>query len=105
MFEKAKTGYQSGRFLLEQLGAERILEPELRGTLAQLRKDLLIGIENPTAADTMSADVAIIAYRNLLRVQGWIGSICLTVERASIDVDRLTRFAWRVSALASPKDA
>jgi hypothetical protein len=29
----------------------------------------------------MRADIAIIAYRNLLRVQGWIGSLCLTVER------------------------
>jgi hypothetical protein len=81
MFEKAKIGYQSGRFLLERLGAERLLEPELMATLAQLRTDLLAGIENPTAADTMSADIAIIAYRNLLRVQGWIGSLCLTVER------------------------
>jgi len=81
MFEKAKVGYQSGRFLLEQLGAERFLEPELMATLVQLRRDLLTNIAKPTAADTMSADIAIIAYRNLLRVQGWIGSLCLTVER------------------------
>ncbi len=33
------------------------------------------------ALGTPSADTAIIAYRNLLRVQGWIGSLCLTVER------------------------
>ena len=50
-------------------------------TLAQLRRDLLAGIENPTGGDCMAADTAVIAYRNLLRVQGWIGSICLTVER------------------------
>jgi hypothetical protein len=50
-------------------------------TLVQLRRDLLADIEKPTAVDTMSADVAIMAYRNLLRVQGWIGSLCLTVER------------------------
>jgi hypothetical protein len=50
-------------------------------TLTQLRQDLLANIEKPTAADTISADIAIIAYRNLLRVQGWIGSLCLTVER------------------------
>ena len=81
MFRKAQLDYQSGQFLLQRLGAERLLEPELMATLAQLRRELLAGIENPTAADTMSADIAIIAYRNLLRVQGWIGSICLTVER------------------------
>ena len=27
------------------------------------------------------ADGAVIAYYNMLRVQGWIGSLCLTVER------------------------
>jgi hypothetical protein len=81
MFRKAKVEYASGRFIVERLGAERLLEPELMATLIQLRQDLLAGIDNPTAADTMSADTAVVAYRNLLRVQGWIGSLCLTVER------------------------
>ncbi len=80
-FLQAKENYESGRFLLEQLGAERYLEPELMATLAQLRRDLLVGIENPTAADTMMADSAVIAYRNMLRMQGWIGNLCLVVER------------------------
>jgi hypothetical protein len=81
IFQKAKVEYTSGRFIIEQLGAERFLEPKLMATLAQLRQDLLAGINRPTAADSISADIAIIAYRNLLRVQGWIGSLCLTVER------------------------
>lgn len=81
MFQRAKVEYSSGRFILKQLGAERYLEPELMATLAQLRRDLLAGIESPTAADTMMADSAIIAYRNMLQVQGWIGNLCLTVER------------------------
>jgi len=81
MFRKAKVEYTSGRFIVERLGAERLLEPVLMATLVQLRQGLLAGIDNPTAADTMSADTAIVAYRNLLRVQGWIGSLCLTVER------------------------
>jgi hypothetical protein len=29
----------------------------------------------------MVADTAIMAYRNVLRVQSWIGSLCLVVER------------------------
>jgi hypothetical protein len=29
----------------------------------------------------MMADSAIIAYCNMLRVQGWIGNLCLVVER------------------------
>jgi hypothetical protein len=80
IFVEANAKYASGRFLIERLGAERFLEPELMATLTQLRKDLLTGIENPTAVDTMMVDVAIIAYRNLLRVQGWIGDLSLVVE-------------------------
>jgi len=34
MFQKAKVSYQSGRFTIRQLGAERVLEPELMATLA-----------------------------------------------------------------------
>ena len=81
LFQKAKTDYDDGRFILQQLGAERYLEPELMATLAQLRQELLTGIESPTAGDKMIADSAILAYRNLLRVQGWTGNLCLTVER------------------------
>ena len=29
----------------------------------------------------MLADTAILAYRNLIRVQGWLGSLCLELER------------------------
>src|SRR5882724_7669367 len=81
IFAQAKINYKSGRFLIQKLGAERYLEPELMATLAQLRRDLLSGIENPTAADTMMADSTVLAYHNMLRVQGWIGDLCLVVER------------------------
>jgi hypothetical protein len=62
MFRKAKIEYASGRFIVERLGAERLLEPELMATLVQLRQDLLAGIENPTAVDTMSADTTEIKW-------------------------------------------
>jgi hypothetical protein len=92
IFQQAKLSYESGRFLIEQLGAERYLEPELMATLAQLRRDLLVGIEDPTAADTMMADSAIIAYHNMLRVQGWIGNLCLVVERKLFGQEPLNQF-------------
>ena len=63
IFNQAKINYESGRFLIERLGAKRYLEPELMATLVQLRRGLLAGIENPTSADTMMADSAILAYR------------------------------------------
>src|SRR6266508_3273797 len=48
--EDAAKRYQSGRFLLERLGAERFLDPQLMATLWQLRQGLLeeCGAESPT---------------------------------------------------------
>jgi hypothetical protein len=60
-FKNAKESYASGKFLLERLGADRYLDLPLFATLCQLRDGLLRGIENPTTADLMLADTAIIA--------------------------------------------
>lgn len=80
-FSEAKIDYISGKFLIERLGAERQLDLQLVATITQLRQELLSDIENPTIADHMLADSAVIAYRNLLRIQGWIGSTALVVQR------------------------
>src|SRR5919108_4319430 len=55
--EDARERYQSGRFLLERLGAERFLSPEVMAILWQLRQSLLeeYGAESPTV--TMLVDV------------------------------------------------
>jgi hypothetical protein len=60
--------YRSGRFLLERLGAERFLDPQLMATLWQLRQGLLeeYGAASPTV--TMFVDLALMAYANALRV-------------------------------------
>jgi len=92
IFRQARISYENGRFLIEMLGAERYLEPELMATLAQLRRDLLAGIQNPTAADTMMADTAIAAYHNFFHVQGWIGNLCLVVERELFGQEPLNKF-------------
>ena len=82
LVEKAAADYPNGRFLLERMGAKRYLDPELMAVLVHLRQQLLADIDQPTAVDHMHADSAIIAYRHMLRIQEWIDSICLTVERA-----------------------
>jgi hypothetical protein len=89
-FKKAKQHYASGKFLLERLGADRYLDLPLFATLAQLREGLLRGIENPTSGDRMLADTAIIAYHNILRIQGWIGSTSLVVNRELFGQEPLT---------------
>jgi hypothetical protein len=81
LVERAIEDYPSGRFLLERMGAKRYLDPELMAVLMHLRQQLLADIEKPTTIDHLHADSAILAYRHMLRIQGWIDSICLTVER------------------------
>ena len=81
LVEKALTDYPTGRFLLERMGAKRYLDPELMAVLMHLRQQLLSDIEQPTMIDHMHADSAILAYRHMLRIQEWIDSICLSVER------------------------
>ena len=81
VFAQAKVDYETGKFLIERLGADRQLDLPLVATLTQLRQELLSGVDNPSIGDHMLADSAILAYRNLLRVQGWVGSTAFIVQR------------------------
>src|SRR5215831_6510163 len=67
--------------IIERLGAERFLDPQLMGTLWQLRQRLLeeYGAESP--AMTMVVDLAVMTYANVLRIQGWIGDLALVIEQ------------------------
>ena len=79
--DDARRRYQSGRFLLERLGAERFLDPQLMATLWQLRQGLLEEHGTASPALTMVIDLAVMSYYNALRVQGWIGDLALTIEQ------------------------
>jgi hypothetical protein len=79
--EEAARDYCSGKFLIERLGAERFLDPTLMATLWRLRQQLIAELPNPTTADYMLVDMAVLAYHNALRVQNWIGDMALYVER------------------------
>src|SRR5262245_17509166 len=78
--EHSREAYQSGRFLLERLGAERYLEPQLMALLWQLRQGLLKEGEDRSAANMMLADLSVLSYYNALRIQGWIGNLALLIE-------------------------
>ena len=75
IYDEARRDYASGRFLVEQLGAERFLEPRLMATLIHLRQDLVAEQKPASAADMMLIDLAVLSYYNALRIQGWIGNI------------------------------
>jgi hypothetical protein len=77
---EAGKDYRSGRFLIEQLGARRHLDPELTATLWGLRQQL-VAEGSGSAAETMLADLAVTSYYNTLRIQQWIGNLALATER------------------------
>ncbi len=87
--QKAEAKYQSGQFLIEQLGAERYLEPEMMATLVSLRNSLLQECETGDAGRTMLADLAVLSYFNSLRLQSWIGNLSVLVERELFGQDPL----------------
>ena len=87
--EDAAKRYRSGRFLLERLGAERFLDPQLMATLWQLRQRLLeeYGAASPTV--TLFVDLALMAYANALRVQGRMGDLALVIDHELFAEDSL----------------
>jgi hypothetical protein len=87
--EDACERYQSGRFLIERLGAERFLDPKLMATLWQLRQGLLEECGTASPAMTMIIDLAVMTYANALRVQGWIGDLALVIEHELFGEDSL----------------
>ena len=78
--ERAGDDIGNGRFIVRQLGAERYLDAETVAVLITFRQNLIAELENPTAADIMMIDTALVGYYNFVRVQGWIGNASLTFE-------------------------
>lgn len=78
--DESAAAYESGRFLIERLGAERYLDPALMGTLLMLRRELLAESGATTAAEAMLVDLAVLSYHNTLRIQGWLGNLALRIE-------------------------
>lgn len=81
IFQKAQMDFESGAFLIERLGTSRFLDPELTSVLVRLHTELLAVIPQPTAADRMHVNMAVLAYRNCLRIQNLINNCLLETER------------------------
>jgi hypothetical protein len=80
MVQQADEGLATGRFLVDHLGAERYLEPELMATLIALRRRLVCEHRVSSAADLLLVDSALIAWYHTLRINGWIGNFALLIE-------------------------
>jgi hypothetical protein len=77
---EARKHHRSGRFVIERLGAERFLDPQLMATLWQLHQGLIDESGDHSPAATMLIDLAVISYYNALRIQGWLGDLALWIE-------------------------
>jgi hypothetical protein len=81
--------YECGRLLLERLGAEHVLDPQLMATLWQLRQGPLDEYGTDSPAMTMMIELAVMTYANALRVQGWIGDLTLVIAHELFAEDSL----------------
>jgi hypothetical protein len=82
--------YLSGRFLIEQLGAERHLDPRLMATIWRLR-DMLMNESGKTAVELLLIDATIVSYFNFLRAQSWVGNSVLVFESELFGLPRLCK--------------
>jgi hypothetical protein len=76
----SEADYESGRFLLDRLGADRHLDPQQVATLLHLRRRIIDEMALTTGLELMLLDTAVVAYRNVLLVEEWIGNLALLVE-------------------------
>jgi hypothetical protein len=81
IIEEAGDKIANGGYLLSQLGAERHIDYETTAAILALRQNLIAEQKATTAAAIMAIDSALIGYANMMRLQRFIGNVCLTAER------------------------
>jgi len=103
MVRKAAEDLENGSFLIERLGSDRHLDPELMAALLILRRKLIDEYGAESAADLMLIDIAVIGYYHTLRINGWIGNFSSMLEGdffgtegLNVVVDGRQRSPWEV---------
>jgi hypothetical protein len=66
--------------LIERLGGERYIDPDLMAALMVLRRQLIEDHDARTAAELMMIDVALLAHYHTLKISGWIGNLAVVAE-------------------------
>jgi hypothetical protein len=89
LLERAGDEIGNGRFIVGCLGAERYLDALTVAVLITFRQGLIADKKELKTADIMMIDAAVVAYYNMLRVQGWMGNLALVVERQLFGQDPL----------------
>jgi hypothetical protein len=78
--ERVLTNFEEGRFLIDRMGAESTVDPDLAVVLLDLRRRLREEYGTDPAA-VMLIDRAVSAYQDFIRVNGWIGNLSIQIER------------------------
>jgi hypothetical protein len=77
---KALQDYRSGRALMEQLGADRLLDAPMAGMLLAIRRELIEETNATSASELVLIDMAVIDFANAMRLQSMIGNTALIIE-------------------------
>ncbi len=67
--------------MIEQLGAERYVEPSVVIAIQVIRENLIEDLNIRNAAEFMIMDLALMAYYNTLRAQRMLGDLAIQIER------------------------
>jgi hypothetical protein len=77
--ERVLTSYEDGSFLIDRLGAGMVVEQDLAVVLLDLRRRLKDEYGDTPAA-MMQIDRAVVAYRDILRITGWVENLAIHIE-------------------------
>jgi hypothetical protein len=78
--DHARQAVRSGCFLLDQMGAERHVAPEIAAALLVLRQGLLEELGAESTTDYLLVDTALIFHFQMLRASRLIGDLALLVH-------------------------
>ena len=77
--ERVLTSYEDGSFLIDRLGAGMVVDQDLAAVLLDLRRWLKDEYSDAPAV-MMQIDRAVVAYRDFLRITGWVGNLAIPIE-------------------------
>lgn len=100
---KALADYRSGRALMDQLGADRLLDAPTAGMLLAIRRGLIEETNATSASELVLIDMAVIDFANAMRIQSMIGNTALLIESEMFG-QRTLRAKWKKEYGGRPED-
>ena len=79
--ELLEEDYRSGKFLMDNLGADRYVDSIVGMTMMLIRRDMIKDMQIETSAEIMLLDAALMANFNAIKLQRMFGDLVTQVER------------------------